>query len=342
MLNALRFTSDIYFSFKKVLSSTTYLLGFFSYYLWFYYNPNRISLLIKNCTLGLIIFFLNILISTIFKIGDNSIGYDINNSVIFLGGLTIFNLYPIVFLLLFVQLNKSIKYFLDLRIVLFLIFIIIFFLIGKRTYIYLSFVGMIIVFNKSIGKFFIYSIISLSIILFTNLDKIIIDNFFTARETQLTRSITEEGRILEFFVYKEEIIDRAPLENIVFGTEVFNSDSKFFNVSKLIDDDKRTLHSDYSNIVFGVGLLGILTYFIFLASLYKTWRKIKLKNPFYRKDYSVVFISMLVVLVLNGLSDGWLDFNNRSFPFLLLGATLGMINHKTAKKPTLEKPDESI
>ncbi|MEI6346988.1 MAG: O-antigen polymerase [Bacteroidota bacterium] len=345
MFYAISNSTDQYFSLKIVMNFATVLLSFPVGFIYFKKEQTEIKTFFNILLICLVLYIVNIVLCSFLKLGESTLSYS-DQSIVYLGALNFFSLYPICYLLIacllyFSKIKKSKVFIFFVTLIVFLIF----FYIGKRTYIYLSLFGFLALFYNSRKVFINFSaLVLLLIFLIPSISQTITNQFFTARSSQLDRSITEEGRYLELIAYKDEVLNIGSTNEIIFGKEIFNSQAKFFQNSNIIDDDNRVLHSDFSNILFGTGILGFLIYLTIQLSLIlniRYIRKFKMNNPNY-KLLHLVYITVLIALIINSTSDGILAFPNRFFPYFILGATLGMINHKTAKKPTLEKPDESI
>ena len=108
----------------------------------------------------------------------------------------------------------------------------------------------------------------------------------------------------------------------MFGIEIFNSAGKFFWKYKIIDDPgERILHSDYMHMLYGIGIVGIIIYLLFLFFIFQDFVKIRLR---YKKTNTLFFVSIFLVLILGGFSDGALYYSNRIFYFAFLGYIMGL------------------
>lgn len=330
MLIAISNSSDRYYSFKLVMNFSTVLLTFPITYVFFRMEriePNKFFNILLFC---LVIYILNISICSVFRIGDAIYSYS-KNSFIYFGGVNFFNLYPVcysfVVCLLFFSKKKYSRYVISL---LTLVFLFLVFVIGKRTYLYISLLGVLAMFYNSKSTLFISVFVGLLILSITPAIVEVIDNqFFKSRGSAITRNINEEGRFIEFAVYKDEIINNGNIVEILFGKEIFNSRAKFFQSNSLLKDTDRVLHSDYSNILYGVGIIGISTYLLILVFLYIEIRSIKIiNNKNFGNKFRFIYFIVLAILFLNGFTDGILSFPNRFFPFFILGAIIGLFRNE--------------
>ena len=152
--------------------------------------------------------------------------------------------------------------------------------------------------------------------------------------------MTQEGRALELLAYKYEILERKPILNILFGTELFNSSGKFFlNSFKSRQmfgggNIDRQLHSDYAILLYGNGVIGLLFYTMLLLVIniktikYYRAEKKHSQNIIIERIIFSIFVSIFVTLLLNGFSDGILTYGNRIFAFMLLGTIFGYFTKK--------------
>jgi O-antigen ligase len=342
LLNSLRYSTDFFYSFPLVINFVLVLTSYWVYSYFFRTIENSTKLIERFLTVISIsasIWVFYIVLATFFKYGRFSDDYS-PSDIIYFGHTNFYGIYPMVYLLI-----ASIYYYnirvkgktILIKVTLF-IAIIIFLLLAKRTYLYLFLFGAFF----QIVLFLLYkkkttNVISLLLIIFFLIflgRDTFIKSFVDKRETAIDRSYFEEGRFLEILAYKTDIIDRESIEKILLGTEIFNSRQKFFGFSYMYSwlyfDKDRTLHSDYSNLLYGTGIIGILSYLLFLFWIgMNFYKKTRFQNRISHelKALMLVFWSVYISLLINGLSDGILSMSNRLIPFLLLGAITGYFSN---------------
>lgn len=317
-------STDKYYTFKNIGKFSTVLLSYSVAASYFYYNSMKYKELIKSTIIACALYMLNIFFCSIFHLGINA-SYT-KMSFVFLGGMDYFHLFPLIYSIVFFQFsNIKEKNYKISQTILTITVILTMLLIGKRTYIYLISFGVLYNLIKDKRKAIIYTIlIGLILLIFPIVINLVNIQFFEAR-TPFKRNPFEEGRFLEYGAYYKEIIHGEDPYVILFGKELFNSRGQFFKHSNFIIDDDRVLHSDYTNILFGTGLVGATVYLILLLSLIVNMKKQKGNNNLELNKYKTGYYSILISLIVNGFSDGILGFSNRFFPFFLMGAVFGLL-----------------
>jgi hypothetical protein len=331
-------STDVLYSFTWL---TNYSLAISSIVIYFYFFSIQKSLVytiekfFKICFIAASLWLIYISACSFFEYGRFYEDYAVT-SFIYFGHTNFFQLFPWVYLLMvfpyFLISQKNLLFYTAVWIASLLIIII----IAKRTYIYITLIGIALtlvpfyVTRRKLSSLFFFSIIM--IITFYSSRGLINKYFFQARAVSLEHSYFEEGRFYELSSYKIEIIDREPITHILIGKELFNSQGKFFHyTSDIIQKDKRRiLHSDFSTLLYGSGIIGMGLYLILLisAGIYfsRITRHLKIDSTKLQiiKNF---FWSLLFVIFFNGFSDGILGFSNRFIPFMLLGSFLGIFNN---------------
>lgn len=334
LLLSLTSTTDFFYSLPFLLNFINVLIAFKVYYWLFYVHYSEISKpFFKNCFYALLLWVINIVICSIFHYGRFSDSYTGSASIYF-GHTNFFSLFPMVYLLMltpyyFFNLKKRV-----LSILLFIISFIIFLLVAKRTYIYITAISLSIslgyYYLKKRSLLLIMATFLLLIGTYSLIGEKYYNRFASARERSMQNSYFEEGRFLEISTYGYEVLQKKKLWNTLFGKEVFNSQGKFFHQSNyfwLRNDKERIFHSDFAMLLYGTGLVGISAYIIFLFGIFfhYLFKLKKAKNPENAKKlFNGIFIGIFIAFLFNLLSDGILGFSNRLIPFMLLGALSGL------------------
>jgi hypothetical protein len=329
-------STDFFMSLQWLMNYSIAIISVIFYYYLFSISDNVLVLankFFKICIITASLWLLYISLCSIFQYGRYVNDYGVE-SVIFFGHSNFYQLFPWVYLLSVFPYLIANKF--NLRYVIIWVgSLFIFFLVAKRTYVYITILIAIMSLApqylrlKKIMMGLVYlSIIFLSLYLGRD---IINKYFFKARKASMEHSYYEEGRFMEYAAYKDEILNKQPVFNILFGKELFNSGDKFFQHSKykIFQYGPRALHSDFSTLLYGAGLIGISIYFIILISIGLYFFKISIGldlNDSY-KMIKYMFWALLVAIIVNGLSDGILGFSNRFIPFMLLGTNMGVINN---------------
>lgn len=324
-------SSDIWWTTKRILTSSIsvlFLLGGYYYFKSF----KDLRKLLNSVVVLIIIFEINVLISSIFNIGY---GRFYEGEIIYLGSVILWSCYGFVFSLilfpLFSQYLENIKkYFL---IILLIAGIIILLLIVKRAFIYAIILGF--------GSFFYFTkpkrkvikvylpVIILLLFSFKFLEPKLISRF-RVRLDVITRNIIEEGRVKEVLLYPEVVQTfDSHLTFLLFGKDLFNSQGKYNIFEYVLNDEERRLHSDFTRLLYGAGIIGIIFYLIIFYKLFKKFRYYKkfLPNTYNYNiligSFYAIFISLIFVEFAGGVLMSFSGF----IPFLYLGAILGVIRN---------------
>jgi hypothetical protein len=331
-------STDLTVSGKWLLNYVFALLAIIIYFFLFAINNNpdfTFNKFMKICFSSAALWLTYILFCTYFKLGKNTDDYAVT-SFIHLGYVNFYQIFPWVYLLFvfpYFFIFKSNKlYYLSVWIGSALVFL----FIAKRTYVYLTLASAVLTMipyslrKRKLSYVFFFSLI----ILFTSYvaGDLIQRYFLQARAASLEISFFEEGRWMELTSYKIEMIDREPTTNILIGKELFNSQGKFFKyTSDIIHMDKmRILHSDFSTLLYGSGIIGITLYILMLIFIGNYVRIITRNFQILDSKlilYKYTVYGLITLLLFNGLSDGILGFSNRFIPFMLIGTFTGILTN---------------
>jgi hypothetical protein len=336
-------STDKWLTFKATLAITT---SFFVLVASYNYIPTGIDLLKiqRQLFIVLLLFMLNITILSIFKIGESLAGNNIKTYVapfLHWGQFNIFEAQGISIITSLFFITKSIfTQYKKRSILLFaisIVILIIFLLSAKRTNV------ILIIFGFSFSSFLYYSfksnkigklINSLLIIGFTY---VLISPFFSefvekreaANDIEI---ITTKGRTQELSLYPEVI--KSQTNHIAFmliGKELFNSAGKFSVLNSEIGiTEDRALHNDYSQLLYGTGLIGLFLYLLIILKLLRLSYKYRARVQ--TSPYNSIAIGTIVItleLVLGGYDGGILNSADRIIPFFTLGIYLSFLRFKT-------------
>jgi hypothetical protein len=149
-----------------------------------------------------------------------------------------------------------------------------------------------------------------------------VDRFFEARGSRATfeHGIQSESRFIEMRVINEKILNSEDLKYFFFGMEFLNSQGTYFSWRFPVPFS-RPLHSDYSVVLHGSGIVGILLYFFLLVSiLYKLIRYVKLYGL--KNDVSIMLTVLTFILILVTFSGSILSITFRTSLFLFIGSLM--------------------
>lgn len=313
-------------SFINIFEYLTTLLVFIFFYS-FFSNRDNLDLyekkFLKSCFNGLIIWNIGLFIAKAFTLrGDYYYsGLEIKT---YLGGAGFFSLFPLVYLSIFflvyyINLNKKIY-----AIALLILTSIFFLMLGKRTYIYLLFVGVAISF-MGLSKKYRKLIIALLILFSLIVVPYILEKGSSIRSGKgsvdyyTSGDVINEGRIQELILYPEIMRRENNLFIVLFGENLF-SKVTFFLKSMNIYGDERQLHSDFTNILYGTGILGLINYLIILGLIFWNYIKNRQKGIYGRNIlHEFVFLGFSLVFFMDNFTDGILSISNRLIPFIIFG-----------------------
>lgn len=328
------FSSDKPYTLLNVIMVILFMASYIVYYKLFSvpaFSKLYFKLFLRNIQISLFLFFFTIILFSILGVKSKE-GYGGENIVSF-GRLGFFGLYPIIYslMVLFYLIKSGNNKVLNS--ILWVSFLIIFFLLAKRTYVALILLGSGIILLGSF-KNFLNMIIPLiiSFLILFQVQNFVVSYFITKRGNVLNQKLSESGRYQEYAYYFTNLTNEFELINVLLGNEYFNSKEALYFTSgnSPIEDfgGNRILHSDYAIILYGCGIIGLLTYFLFLISLLLTLFKISKINSNNSIEITLIKITILalwVALFVNGFADGYRGFLNRLVPFSYIGAFTGYL-----------------
>ncbi len=137
--------------------------------------------------------------------------------------------------------------------------------------------------------------------------------------TESDYSYEKEGRYLELGLVLNTFYNSDNIFNYLFGVEAFYTLGNYGFISK-----DRPIHSDYTYILFSTGIIGLILYVFIYANISR--RIMRVKNELYLKglknDYKL-FITLLILVIIIGVSGNIWAITFKSFTFSVLGAFLG-------------------
>jgi hypothetical protein len=141
----------------------------------------------------------------------------------------------------------------------------------------------------------------------------------------------EELRVIESILVFEKV--SKDIKTLFFGTgNMWNSEGRY----GLFTGDhwtwERPIHNDYANLLFGGGLIALLLYFCFIASLLITILKINKLDFEFHKALKTYLIFLCLILAVNGLSSGLTDIMYRSTISLLIGGGIGILIRQISQR----------
>jgi hypothetical protein len=343
-------STDWWYTFKNVFKFSTLLLLFIASIKYFYYKPEKLKVFLRNSFIAVLIYGINISVCSIFHLGTIA-SYLEKSSYIYLGQLSFYELYPLVYLPIFLAYNYIYQNNKTRFVFVLVVFSFILLLIFKRAYVYNLLIALVVVFVyyyrnlKTVLQFGIVVLPIVFIFSFSDYASNAIKSIIQVRSQYgrstteiLTRNPLEEGRFLEYTVWVEEMYNKASTYEIMFGKELFNSQGKFFHFTSLdfSDRDERVLHSDLAHVLFGMGIVGTIVFILLHIYILHFFNKIKDKKFKLNNSRALqaILYGIFISLLMNIFEDGILGFPNRLYPFLFLGCILGLISYN---KSYLEK-----
>ncbi len=345
LLAMVLFSSDIWWSFKRYMNVALAFLAFPAAFI-LVKDLGDIKKIIKPAIWLIIIFLVNVGISTYLGLSTGQEGQGYGRSFIYLGSVNFYSMYNFVYALILIPLayyltrKTHIEY---LLIILYFLGVFVLILNLKRTYVYLTLAGalmFIFLITKRRNLRFIGPFVIIGLITYVLFSDFILASI-AIREDVLRRGYAEEGRGIELMLYPKVLSKSGePFNFALFGTELFNSQGKFTLIEKVLNDKDRLLHSDLATILYGSGIIGMLLfirfYYYIIKKFYK-YRKIlrRFTGDELMKKLFATYISVFVCLAINTLSDGINTASNRVLPYMILGAILGLMYKSIQQKTVL-------
>jgi hypothetical protein len=288
------------------------------------------NLMIKGIYWTVIILLLNYIISQFFKLGVSIYSED----SFYKGGATASA--PIILsmsiLIFFSAFNSNqLPYSKLYTVIISAISIFVILLSVKRGAILSLVTGFVVYFiftSKKLNTSFRLILIGLSLILILSEYSDVIQKRVDARSTE-KNEIQNENRYREVFYMFEEM-STLTIPQILFGYEPFNSSktmAKYFG-------RPRQLHVDYTILLLGTGIFGLLAYLVLFWVIYRYSQR--LKSAFFRTRISkghlevnenFALIASLIVLSLTMSFSGGIQFiSYRIILFLYIGYAIGKVD----------------
>jgi len=215
--------------------------------------------------------------------------------------------------------------------VIILILSVIILLTMRRTGIIIVLLGVAIYFilhNKKSYPLFLAVISSIFLFISYPIYRDTLSSTIEARAHKVTmeRGIEAEIRYKEILSVSNKIFSFSDPIYSLFGTELYNSRGTY-NSHIHTFQLKRLLHSDYSTILHGSGLLGFLLYVMIFVSMYrdcsKLWRNGK--KTIIVQELKTVFLIFFILVIVISIPGRMTSISFRTIIFSLLGATTGIL-----------------
>ncbi|MDG1278239.1 MAG: hypothetical protein P8O16_13230 [Algoriphagus sp.] len=319
------FSKDLFGSWTRLLIvGSNFLIIPASIYL-FKDKLNR-DFFFKVLTITNVLAIIYILFCSYFKIGFVVYG----NETLHYGGLFFFGLYFFVFSIPLFLLHLRSKFNPFLVLIVFAETALIV-LSLKRTYLILLavfgffYLILILFSNKRSISLLTFIILGSSFYYFY---EDIVELQETRNKVLTTDSLEEEGRYLEYLVFFDERINQFSYKSLI-GQNPFVNTGDFGkdNVYQLNTRD-RSLHSDYAEYLYGIGIFGIILLFFIFMNLFfviKSSSKFAFSSPI-KRDAFLFCIGYLIVLLISQGVDGLYVYWARTLPFCIIGVLIAEIN----------------
>jgi len=261
------------------------------------------------------------------------------------GGLTHNKVYPVsLIIVLWLFIYPHFKNFFNklFSILLVSISVIMLFLILRRTGLLVLAIGFLAygVFEKRKFNLIVTSSLIVIIIIATiPLYKDYLTSAIEARGYRVTfeklrdRGLTSEIRFREIFSVNRNIFSFDDYKYSFFGKEIYNS-AGTYNSDKYYFAPTRILHSDYSIILHGSGIIGLILYTLIFIKIYKEFSN-SLKYTKHNQEVKTlknIFIVFFILLLAISIPGRLIAISFRSILFLMLGAVTGILyNSKVSK-----------
>jgi len=297
----------------------------------YYYKYISVEILLKvsrwMLSFGILIFF--IFQFTPFQPIQN---YGYTDEVI-MGSLTGFGVLFIPFNILFILVSvlnkkyKMVKY--DIAIILIGISTLI--IITNRTALLATVIGLtvyIILDGRMLKRFFklILFLPIIFLLLYLNQDLLLAS--FEARQQKFesVQVIENEERYMEyFFLYQERV--NSEISVLLTGENIFKSKDYF---GSRYFYRPRPLHSDFNELFYGAGVIGLLIYLLVLFVIFVELLGIRKK---FNDTYLNLSISFIIMIFLINISGGGLRFiTTVGFAYLVIGSVIGSFKKKGENK----------
>ncbi len=329
------FSSDFFYSqsvfLKYMLASMMYPIGYY------YFNTlERFQSLIVSLMWSLGIFVIFLIISNIFSLGSSD--YLEESTYFGAGRVTITKILMVLVLISpLVFRFKFSKNFVKLNVVL-ILFAVIFVVLGVKRSALLGlslgyFIYFIIAPQKtkiSKGIFIIGMILFLTSPLYYSVLESRIEARQEAGRFEFSKAEDEEARVIELRAVLKAY-RTGNLSYKLFGAELFNSMTYF--------KTKRMLHMDFTTILAGSGIVGLIlflsVFYLIIKRSYHFYRIFKSNNTIH--DVLAVCVTLMIALMITGIAGTVTGIGLRSVVFLFWGAAFGLIEQNYKKQIVTQK-----
>jgi hypothetical protein len=273
----------------------------------------------KSAFLILLVFNINVILSTLFKFMPLGTGFYGATSGLMYGALSLDHLNILPFTL-FIVVRKGIKDKSPIYILIYLIAIFFAILTFRRTVMALSIIGTLIVMIelldfKQIKDFILYGAIIGLVSVFVVYKTGFLEQFWERYNMRKldTRGAEKEPRLLEFeMIYKDMFVhfDYSPW----FGYKLFESTGNYGKGRLGI----RALHTDFGTMMHSGGIIGFSLYLLMIfVAFFSVWRKSNSKNDILQ----FLFVSFAFAAFF--MSGRWYTISATSMMYCLLFLPLG-------------------
>lgn len=334
LLSTMLNSSDPWLSFKRSLSIVTSLILFIALYYKHITKQHYLTGL-KSMIYYMVFFAINFIFLSALSIGPslNEFTYMSGYAANFLrtGTFGFFELHGVLIIssiilvykkILKGNLQKTVVY------ISFVAILIMTFFTYKRTFLAIILTGILlyyllfIITNKNIIRNIFISLFSL-IVFYTATSSFISD--FMNERSIANEQFAESGRIMEFILYPQAVLEQDyPALFLLIGSETFVSTGEYKILNEeLPSDNGRFLHNDFAHLLYGTGFIGLITYIYIIVFLLKKSYSYAKANNLEIKLYGTGAFILVSVIIISGLGDGILSFQNRIVPFFGIGLLLG-------------------
>ena len=315
LLIIVTFSSNVESTFSTYLKHGIGLLMFPIAYQYFK-DLNNIKALAYLVVISLALINANLIVAQFFHIGRVVYG-----GSIYVGGGRMGQTYLIAYFLLSIPLILLFKLRERLKLLLFIVYplsIMFLFLVGRRGSIlgFLAglFVYSLFTYRKSKAMTALSTMVLVGIIAFSVYAEQI--NFVQDRIMSISEP-EDIARYQEVF-WSMELIQEKGITHALFGSELFNYQA--------ITGGRRGLHMDYTTLLIGSGVLGLLLYLSIYYTLFKQIIRIaaKIKSNKMRREIYATFFSLITCAAIISISGQYGSISSLALLFIIFGSILGI------------------
>jgi hypothetical protein len=319
------FVTDLYesmrVSFQVIISMLSYVLGYT-----IIKNYDDLKRLNRSIYYGIMILFLNFIMSTVFGLGNFS--YDASSeSSLYLGNysdsINIFAYSLFVIPLLSFDFKKSQKS----ALYLFGIFLLLIVIISTKRIALITVVSGMVIYAYTIRAYIRKQLITAIVffIILTAISPLYFDTMSERWNIRIdagrveTASYKTEARYLETSMVWSEIFSFKSIGKSLFGHEAFYSSYLYGGGIW----GRRQLHVDYNQILFTTGIFGLILYLAVYFNIYKDFQKYKKRikgDSIHKKILFALFYMMFFCSLVTSFAGQMYAITFRSIIFLYLGS----------------------